>query len=163
MADTLTRETGPPTGLHPWGQRLAAVLHLLTSLVLALLYLVPAALLLVAVNEVSITAVRAFLGGAEAREALPRTAALSALLVPAATLLARFSCRVQRSRLANVFGAVEATDPEPRSGGRPVVRALRGAFGGDAWSAVLYSTAAGLLGLLSGGDWSRCWSPTGSA
>nr|WP_133741277.1 sensor histidine kinase [Actinorugispora endophytica] len=137
--------------LRPWGERLVAVLHLFTSLVLALLYLAPAAILLAAVNGFSITGVQALLGDADARQTMPQVSVLLVLTVPAATLLARFSCRIQRSRLGSVFGIVESTEPEPRREGGPVRRVLRVLFGLDAWSAVLYSAVAGLTGLLSGG------------
>ncbi|GLU47546.1 sensor histidine kinase [Nocardiopsis ansamitocini] len=136
---------------RPWVERLVAVLHLLTSLVLALLYLAPGALLLIGVNELTNEVLSVLAGDPEAQERLPSTIVASGIVpLPLVTLLARLACWVQRSRLEAVFGVVEAVPLAPGARGGLPVRVLRYLFGRDAWSAVLYSTTAGIVGLASG-------------
>ncbi|UOE22196.1 sensor domain-containing protein [Thermobifida halotolerans] len=137
-------------GLGVWRERLVAVLHLFTSLVLSLLYLIPATLLFLMVGSLSATVAEILLGMVSPDWELPVLAFLTAWALPVSTLLARFCTRVQRRRMSDLFGIVETTVPES-SEDHPAVRVLRFLLGRDAWTAVLYSTAAGLVGLMSGG------------
>lgn len=69
----------------------------------------------------------------------------------AATLTARLACRIQRHRLDTVFGIVETETPDPLPAAGPALRTWRLLSGPHAWSMVIYSTAAGLHGLLLAG------------
>ncbi|GAA1984042.1 hypothetical protein GCM10009799_06810 [Nocardiopsis rhodophaea] len=145
-----------------WGERLIGVLHLMASLVLSALYLLPAVMLAVAVAWVVLRASGLVLQiGERVAQDLTVTLHLGDLVIegliflvlfpPLATLIARLSCAVQRNRLESVFGVTGpgALILESLSTGR--FRVLGFLFGRDAWTAVVYSTAAGLQGLLSGG------------
>ncbi|CAM3807890.1 histidine kinase [Nocardiopsis rhodophaea] len=145
-----------------WGERLIGVLHLMASLVLSALYLLPAVMLAVAVAWVVLRASGLLLQiGERVAQDLTVTLHLGDLVIegliflvlfpPLATLIARLSCAVQRNRLESVFGVTGpgALILESLSTGR--FRVLGFLFGRDAWTAVVYSTAAGLQGLLSGG------------
>ncbi len=134
--------------------RLVEVLHLMTSLTLALFYLLPACLLIVSATWIGFTATAPWLPDLPRPGPAPLAvdALLFLLLLPAAaTLLARLSCQVQRNRLDDVFGIVETSPPDPLTDDTPLLRAWRFVFGRDAWSAVVYSTATALHGLLAGG------------
>ncbi|MFV2199062.1 sensor histidine kinase [Nocardiopsis sp. LOL_012] len=135
-----------------WRARLVAVLHLMTTLVLALLYLLPAVLLLSALTW-------AVLLITPHPPSVPQTPApgrpaLDVLLLAAALCaagpLARLSCRIQRDRLRSVFGFVEADPADPADTGSPAARLWRSLFGGRAWVRVARSTAAGAYALLAG-------------
>ncbi|CAL9351948.1 hypothetical protein SUDANB67_00506 [Nocardiopsis dassonvillei] len=137
-----------------WRVRVVEVLHLMTSLALALCYLVPAFMLVVSATWVGFAVSGPWLP--EVSRLVPDRLLSDSLAflvgLPAlATLLARLSCRVQRNRLDNVFGIVETSPPDPLAHDKPLVRAWRFVFGRDAWSAVVYSTVAGIHGLLAGG------------
>ncbi|WP_017568965.1 sensor histidine kinase [Nocardiopsis halotolerans] len=137
-----------------WRVRLVEVLHLMTSLALALCYLVPAFLLVVAATWVGFAVSGPWLPEVSrlAPDRLSLDMAFFLVVLPAAaTLLARLSCRVQRNRLDNVFGIVETSPPDPLADDNPFLRAWRFVFGREAWSALVYSTVAGLHGLLAGG------------
>ncbi|GAA3746273.1 signal transduction histidine kinase [Spinactinospora alkalitolerans] len=135
---------------RPWRERSVSVLHLLTSLVLSLLYLVPVLLLTSIVNGVSWTLVLMLQERAVLLDTLVTVLSV-AILLPLTTLLARLACRIQRSRLEGVFGIVEAGVPPSAPEGGRTVRTARHLFGRDAWGAVFYSTAAGFSSLFTGG------------
>ncbi|MEE2036995.1 histidine kinase [Nocardiopsis sp. CT-R113] len=137
-----------------WRARLVEVLHLMTSLALALFYLVPACMLVVSATWVGFAVTLPWRPEAVDRSvgALVMDVLVFLVVFPAvAALLARLACRIQRERLDAVFGIVETSPPDPLSGDGPAVRAWRFLFGRDSWSMVVYSTAAGLHGLLAGG------------
>lgn len=154
----LTALAGVPfvSGPHGTGWRLllVQVLHLMTSLTLALFYLIPVSLLVTVATWIGMGL---YLPWTEAAADLPVTrialdsAAFVVALPVAATLLARLACRVQRDRLANVFGIVETDPPDPMADDLPWTRAWRFVFGREAWTMVVYSTAAGLHGLFAAG------------
>lgn len=138
----------------PWRTRLVEVLHLMTSLVLALFYLVPAAMLAVAATWVGFTVTSPWVAREPHHE--PGQLALGAfvflLLFPvAASLLARLACRMQRDRLDAVFGIVETSPPDPLHEDNRALRTWRFLFGRDAWTAIAFTTAVGVHGLLAGG------------
>ncbi len=146
-------------------ERLVALLHLLTSLALSAGYLLPAALLTLFGVWVSLLLWGGVTGllpqtGLRSAGDIANTVAFVLLAPTAATLLARLSGRIQRSRLASAFGIVEARDPAPAVRERdpaPAVRergparALAFLFGREAWTAVAHSTITGILGAVSGG------------
>ncbi|GAA0972919.1 sensor histidine kinase [Nocardiopsis tropica] len=137
-----------------WRVRMVELLHLVTSLALALFYLVPACLLVVSATWVGFAVTLPWLPDTPDRGlgGLAVDALLMLVASPvAASLLARLACRVQRERLGAVFGIVETSPPDPLPGDGPVVRAWRFVFGRDAWSMIVYSTVAGLHGLVAGG------------
>ncbi len=136
-------------GFGAWRERLVSVLHLFTSFALSLLYLTPAALLVLVVGSLSATVAEIVLGLVTLDWELPLLAALTLVSLPAATLLSRLFTLVQKKRVGSLFGIVETTVPE--AGDAPPLRALRFVLGRDAWTAVLYSTVAGATGLLFGG------------
>ncbi|MBB4929489.1 signal transduction histidine kinase [Lipingzhangella halophila] len=138
---------------RPWRERLVALLHLLTSFALSLGYLVPVALLVGSAVWLGMVVV----GTASEVLALPPVsllvsgAVLFLVLVPAAaTLLARLACAIQRSRLENVYGIVETRTPDPTAPSAGPARLLSFVFGRDAWTALVYSTVAAVLGIASG-------------
>ncbi|PSK98554.1 signal transduction histidine kinase [Murinocardiopsis flavida] len=140
------------TTARTWGDRAVALTYLLTSLVLALLHLVPAAWLLGGLVEFTDTVRMSLLGypnGAGVGGAF-----LSMILAPAvaATLLARAACWVGRARLAGLFGIVETPlpIPEPPHPRPMVLRVLDYLLGREAWAAVYRSTVIGLYGLFAG-------------
>nr|WP_236567987.1 MULTISPECIES: histidine kinase [unclassified Nocardiopsis] len=138
----------------PWRVRLVEVLHLMTSLALALFYLLPACLLVVSATWVGFAVTAPWLPDTPQRTVgrLATDAVVFLLLLPAAaTLLARLACRIQRDRLDNVFGIVETRPPDPLADDDRLLRAWRFVFGRDAWSSVVYGTVAALHGLLAGG------------
>ena len=137
-----------------WRARLVEVLHLMTSLALALFYLVPACMLVVSATWVGFALTLPWRPEAPDRNVGGLAMDVLVFLVvfpPVASLLARLACRIQRERLDAVFGIVETSPPDPLSGDGPAIRAWRFVFARDAWSMVVYSTAAGLHGLLAGG------------
>ncbi|CAL9346496.1 hypothetical protein SUDANB121_00389 [Nocardiopsis dassonvillei] len=125
----------------------------MTSLALSLFYLVPALMLVVAASWLGF----AITPGADdpwqgglwgfVTEAL----GMLVLLPAVAALLARLACRVQRHRLGTVFGIVETAPPDPLAPDGRWPRLWRFVFGRETWSMVVYTTAAGLHGLLLGG------------
>jgi signal transduction histidine kinase len=126
----------------------------MTSLALALFYLLPAFMLVVSATWVGLMIPGPWQESAPAREAsrLAADALVFILLFPpSATLLARLGCTVQRRRLGSVFGIVESAPPDPLADDNPLVRTWRFVFGRDAWSMVAYTTIAGLHSLLAGG------------
>jgi signal transduction histidine kinase len=145
---------GPENGGHGWRVLLVEVLHLMTSLALALFYLIPAALLVTAASWVGMGM---YLPWTDVPVDFPATRiaryalAFLVFLPVVATLLARLACRVQRDRLANVFGIVETSPPDPMADDQHWLRAWRFVFGREAWSMVVYSTVAGLHGLFAAG------------
>ncbi|WP_328807006.1 sensor histidine kinase [Nocardiopsis coralli] len=151
-------DTAPPvapgTGTA-WRQRAVEVLHLLTSLPLGVFYLLPALMLAAAVTALVLTFARPWLPWSTELGMLPTLSwevlALAALLCVLATLTARLACRIQRDRLDTVFGIVEADTPDPLPASGPLMRTWRFLFGARAWSMVVYSTVAGLHGLLLAG------------
>ncbi|WP_460776604.1 sensor histidine kinase [Nocardiopsis nanhaiensis] len=140
-----------------WRVRLVEILHLMTSLALALFYLLPAVLLLTAASWVGVglyppwTRDSDMLVGVTAIQIARDLVGFLVVLPVTATLLARLACRVQRDRLANVFGIVETSPPDPMAARGPWWRVWRFVFGREAWSMVVYTTVAGLHGLLAGG------------
>ncbi|WP_017611681.1 sensor histidine kinase [Nocardiopsis salina] len=152
-------DTAPPA--HPqrpgpaWQQRAVEILHLLTSLPLGALYLLPALMLAAAVTALVLTLARPWLPWSTELDMLPAPSwhvlALAALLCVAATLTARLACRLQRDRLDTVFGIVQAHTPDPLPTAGPLLRTWRFLFGARAWSMVIYSTVAGLHGLILAG------------
>ncbi len=137
-----------------WRVRLVEVLHLMTSLALALFYLVPAVLLVTAATWLGLR-LYVPLGGFPP-ELVPGHLLVDVVLFmvvfPAmAIVLSRLACYTQRSRLANVFGIVETRPPDPLADSGRWARGLATVFGPEAWSMVVYSTVAGLHGLLAGG------------
>lgn len=148
---------GPPPGVDPlWQRRTMEILHLLTSLALALLHLVPALLLAVAATGMSLLLTHPWLPETLRHSIDPMLwqIPVHAVLLPtAATLSARLACRVQRHRLDTVFGIVEADPPalDPFTTSTATGRTWRFLFGREAWSMVIYSTVAGLHGLLVAG------------
>ncbi|GHC80789.1 hypothetical protein GCM10007079_20000 [Nocardiopsis terrae] len=136
-----------------WRALLVEVLHLMTSLALALFYLLPAVLLVAAASWLGLVLFLPWMlpeshgAGRLAVEVL----FLAALPPVATTLLARLACQVQRNRLANVFGVVETNPPDPLAEDNVWLRALRYVFGREAWSMVVYSTVAGVHGLVAAG------------
>nr|WP_156365842.1 histidine kinase [Nocardiopsis sp. NRRL B-16309] len=137
-----------------WKARSIEVLHLMTSLALALFYLVPGFILVVSATWIGLTIATPW------QEALPirvwhelvvDVVVFVVLMPPAATLTARLGCAVQRRRLGTVFGIVESGAPDPLADDTPLLRTWRFVFGRDAWSMVAYTTIAGLHGLLAGG------------
>lgn len=154
----LTALAGVPfaSDLHGSGWRLllVQVLHLMTSLTLALFYLIPVSLLVMVASWIGMGL---FLPWTDIGFTYPVSQVVRdslgflVVLPVTATLLARLACRVQRDRLANVFGIVEATPPDPLADDNPWTRVWRFVFGRDAWTMVVYSTAAGLHGLFAAG------------
>ncbi|WP_431869984.1 histidine kinase [Nocardiopsis eucommiae] len=150
--------TGVPFAAGPrgsgWRLLLVQVLHLMTSLALALFYLIPVSLLVTVAAWIGMGLFLPWtdvgLSHSVSRIVRDSLGLLVALPV-AATLLARLACRVQRDRLANVFGIVETSPPDPLADDNPWVRVWRFVFGRDAWTMVVYSTAAGLHGLFAAG------------
>ncbi len=143
---------------HTWRVRLVEVLHLMTSLALALFYLVPACSLVASAAWVGLRLYAPWNPNPDLlTQGLPlQSPALEALVfvvvMPvAATLMARLACYTQRTRLANVFGIVEAGPPGLWVHSDPWARGWGFVFGRQAWSMVVYSTVAGLHGLLAGG------------
>ncbi len=136
-----------------WLERLVALLHLLTSFALSLGYLVPALLLVTSAVWLG-TTVAGTVSGFLAPPSAPRLVGggvLFLLLAPAgATLLARLACATQRARLASVYGIVETRTPDPTAPVSGAARAFRYTYGSHAWSALVYSTVAALLGIFSG-------------
>ncbi|MFC4563552.1 sensor histidine kinase [Nocardiopsis mangrovi] len=132
--------------------RLVGLLHLLTTLALSLLYLAPAGILVFVMPWVSVWLAGGVSGVfAPDQSGDPWLLAAGLLLLPtSATLLARLSCRIQRSRLESVFGIVETRVPDPVPPESAPVRALTFLYGREAWAAVLYSTVAGVQGVLAG-------------
>ncbi len=137
----------------PWRTRAAEIAHLMTSLALSLFYLVPAVMMVVSASWVGFAiapgAGDLWQGGP--LDALTEALAMVVLLPAAATLLARLACRVQRHRLSTVFGIVETAPPDPLAPYGRWSRLWRFVFGRESWSMVVYTTAAGLHGLLFGG------------
>ncbi|MEU3017800.1 histidine kinase [Nocardiopsis sp. NPDC007018] len=135
-------------------QLLVQVLHLMTSMTLALFYLIPVSLLVTVVTWIGMGMYLPWtdlgIDFPVSRIVWDSLGFLVALPV-AATLLARLACRVQRDRLANVFGIVETDPPDPMADDAPWTRAWRFVFGREAWTMVVYSTAAGLHGLFAAG------------
>ena len=136
-----------------WRVLLVDVLHLMTSLTLVLFYLAPAFLLVAAASWIGLVLFLPWpLPEVESMLEFSVDVLVFVALPPvAATLLARLACRVQRNRLANVFGIVETNPPDPMAGDNVWLRALRYVFGREAWSMVVYSTVAGIHGLLAAG------------
>ncbi|WP_017607721.1 sensor histidine kinase [Nocardiopsis xinjiangensis] len=137
-----------------WRTRAVQVLHLLTSLPLGLFYLLPALMLATAITALALTFAHPWLAWTQELSITPltwHTPIYAALLCVAATLTARLACRIQRERLDTVFGIVETQTPDPLPAPGPALRTWRLLFGPHAWSMVLYSTAAGLHGLLLAG------------
>ncbi|SIO84701.1 putative two-component system sensor kinase [Nocardiopsis sp. JB363] len=139
---------------NTWRVRLVEVLHLMTSLALAVFYLIPAALLVASATWLGLR-LYAPIGGFPP-ELVPGHLLVDTLLFVVvfpllATALARLACYTQRSRLANVFGIVETRPPDPLAGSGRWARGRAFVFGREAWSMVVYSTVAGLHGLLAGG------------
>ncbi|MBR8744857.1 sensor histidine kinase [Nocardiopsis sp. MG754419] len=126
----------------------------MTSLALSVFYLVPAVLLVTSATWVG---VGLYLPISDLRldRPLPLLAVdvlvFVALLPVAATLVARLACYTQRARLANVFGIVETRPLDPLARSGAWTRGWSFVFGRESWSMVVYSTAAGLHGLLAGG------------
>jgi signal transduction histidine kinase len=134
-------------------ERIVGLLHLLTSLALALLYLLPAALLVASWTLASVSAAGLISGLADVRAAETAAVAGLLLLAPAAAgLTARLACRVQRSRLHGVLGltAPAAPAPDPEGPASAPARALSFLSGRGAWGAIVSSTAVGLVGTFSG-------------
>ncbi|WP_017538798.1 MULTISPECIES: sensor histidine kinase [Nocardiopsis] len=137
-----------------WAERLLALLHLLTSLVLSVLYLVPGALLLVAATAVSFETYYFLAGtpyGAQGPMDVARQAGLVAGLAVLGMLTARLCCALQRRWLGDAFGVVETRPPDPDVPSSRPGRVLNHLFGAEAWGNLLYCTVAGLQGLLAGG------------
>ena len=139
-----------------WQRRTVEILHLMTSLALALLYLVPGLTLVVAATGVGLVLAHPWMPEILRNSADPmlwEVLVYAVLLPTAATLSARLACRVQRHRLDTVFGIVEAGPPAPApfTESTVPVRTWRFLFGREAWSMVAYSTVAGLHGLLIAG------------
>ncbi|USY17022.1 sensor histidine kinase [Nocardiopsis exhalans] len=138
-----------------WRVLLVEVLHLMTSLALALFYLLPATLLLgtaAAWFTLALYLPWTDLSVDLSFGRLARDTVWFLVVMPAAaTLLARFACQVQRDRLANVFGIVETSPPDPLADDNPWWRAWRFVFGREAWSMVVYTTVAGIHGLFAAG------------
>ncbi|WP_397223055.1 sensor histidine kinase [Nocardiopsis lambiniae] len=138
----------------PWRARAVEIAYLMTSFALAPLQLVPAFMMIIAASWVGLVIARPWSPSPAAESPLDFLveAVLLLVVLPAcATLLARATCRVQRHRLGAVFGLVEAGAPDPLAPEGRWSRLARFVFGRDAWSMVVYSTAAGLHGLLFGG------------
>ncbi|TQN27829.1 signal transduction histidine kinase [Haloactinospora alba] len=165
-AATAALVPGAATGAAPagWRERLVGVLHLVTSLALSVLYLLPAALLVAVAAAVSLAGLHlagapGVLSGTALAPASDLPAGVLAglaggtavSLTAAATLLARLCCWVQRRRLETVFGVVESGAPDPMAPGSRPARAVSYLYGRDAWSAVARGTAAGAYGALAGG------------
>ncbi|RNL81602.1 sensor histidine kinase [Halostreptopolyspora alba] len=161
MADTTSAESAAPvasldagaTTERWWRERTVGLLHLLTSFALSLGFLVPPALLVGSAAWLG-TAVAGTVSDALATPS-PRYLGIGAvvclLLAPtAATLLARLACAIQRNRLASVYGIVETRTPDPTAPTGGLARGARYAFGGHAWSALVYSTVSAILGITSG-------------
>ncbi|GAA3978780.1 sensor histidine kinase [Thermobifida alba] len=138
------------SGLGAWRERLISVLHLFTSFALSLLYLVPAALLVLMAGSLSSTVAEIMLRLVPVDWELPVLAALTLVSLPVATLLSRLCTHIQKKRVGALFGIVETTVPEPDDA-PPLLRGLRYVLGREAWTTVLYSTVAGFTGLLAGG------------
>ncbi|MET9795390.1 sensor histidine kinase [Nocardiopsis alba] len=139
---------------YTWRARLVEVLHLMTSLALALFYLFPACLLVASITWVGVALYAPFgrTGPALPPERVATDVLVFMVVFPVvATLLARLACSVQRVRLANVFGIVEAHTPDPMARSNRWARGWSFVFGREAWSMVVHSTAAGLHGLVVGG------------
>ncbi|PWV55024.1 histidine kinase [Nocardiopsis sp. L17-MgMaSL7] len=154
----LTALAGVPfaSDLHGSGWRLllVQVLHLMTSLTLALFYLIPVSLLVMVASWIGVGLFLPWtdIGSTYPASQIVRDSLGFLVALPVtATLLARLACRVQRDRLANVFGIVEADPPDPLADDNPWTRVWRFVFGRDAWTMVVYSTAAGLHGLFAAG------------
>ncbi|SKA37391.1 Signal transduction histidine kinase [Marinactinospora thermotolerans DSM 45154] len=129
-------------------ERLVAVLHLLTSLALSLLYLFPALLLLVGADMFS-RELFAPPGGEWRWGILANILMLwGGVLAPAATLLARINRWIQRVRLGDTPLPVvtEPLSPTPVAPWRWLVLL----YGREAWSCVLHSTVIGAYGLAAG-------------
>ncbi|WP_121188439.1 sensor histidine kinase [Nocardiopsis sp. Huas11] len=126
----------------------------MTSLALALFYLVPGFMLVVSATWVGLAIAVPWQEGMPARvwpEIGVDALVFVVLFPPVATLLARLGCTVQRRRLGTVFGIVESRPPDPLADDNLPLRTWRFVFGRDAWSMVAYTTIAGLHGLLAGG------------
>ncbi|MDA2807890.1 sensor histidine kinase [Nocardiopsis suaedae] len=136
-----------------WGERLLALLHLLTSLVLSALYLVPATFVTLAAAVVGFEIYYNLIGAAFAAQGTAVLVQAGAALAFAVLgmLGARLSCALQRRWLGDAFGVVETRPPEPDTPSSPPGRALNFVFGAEAWGNLLYCTVAGLLGLTVGG------------
>ncbi|MEV2275646.1 histidine kinase [Nocardiopsis sp. NPDC049922] len=136
---------------------MVAVLHLMTSLTLAVLYLLPGLLLVLSATWIGLTLILPWVpdlvptGRRPSGVARIVADALFLLVLPvSATLLARLACRVQRDRLGSVFGIVETQPPDPLDPGGGLGRGWRFPFGRDAWAHVARSAVAGVHALLSG-------------
>ncbi|MBB6173639.1 signal transduction histidine kinase [Nocardiopsis mwathae] len=163
--DRLVRAAAERLFARSWSERLVGVLHLLASLVLSALYLLPLGMLVVAASWIVLRPIgladRIAERGGDGYAALPvgdlfvEGVIFLVLLPPLATLIARLACAVQRHRLESVFGIPAAGVPRPETaaGGRlkPLLQAAVHLAGRDAWTAVVHSTAIGLQGLVSGG------------
>ncbi len=126
----------------------------MTSFALSLFYLLPAITLVAAASWAGFTFAP---GGGDPwdgglAELAGDVLGMLVVLPAVAVLLARLACRVQRHRLGTVFGIVEtAPPPDPLAPDGRWPRLWRFLFGREAWSMVVYTTAAGLHGLLFGG------------
>ncbi|GAB3463375.1 hypothetical protein GCM10027570_50570 [Streptomonospora sediminis] len=138
--------------------RLYGLLHLLTSFALSLGFLVPALLVVFLGTALVLT----FFG--RLIDALPQGSpptvpvliGFAAAMLTAAPLLARVACRIQRSRLEDVFGIVETRVPEPAptKPGNPallLLRAIDYLYGRSAWTAFVCATLTGIQGVVLGG------------
>ena len=136
-----------------WGERLLAVLHLLTSLVLSLLYLVPATLVLLAATVAGFEIYYNLIGAPFAAQGPEILVQAGAVLVFAVLgmLGARLSCALQRRWLGDAFGVVETRPPDPDAPSSLPGRVLHYLFGAEAWGCLLYCTVAGLQGVFFGG------------
>ena len=137
-----------------WKARSIEVLHLMTSLALAMFYLVPGFMLVVSATWVGLTIATPWQKAVPTREWYELVVDVLVFVIlfpPTATLLARLGCTVQRRRLGTVFGIVESGAPDPLADDTPLLRTWRFVFGREAWSMVAYTTIAGLHGLLAGG------------
>ncbi|GAB3483768.1 sensor histidine kinase [Nocardiopsis coralliicola] len=153
MADTVgLRAAGAAlTARIGWGARVTALLDLLTSVALAIVFCMPAVMIAVAVIALVLPLFGPWIGLQDtAKGLLPGQVALALGLLLGSTLLARLCCRIQRARLSDTFGMVESTPPDPLRPRTPVGRAVDLVIGPGAWSALLYSTIAGVQALIAG-------------
>src|SRR5690606_32713968 len=135
---------------HGWSERTVALLGVLTSFALSFLYLLPAGMLVVSASSVTIPLAQNITGDRYDPAALPRQLLFAVVMLVGALLAARLCCRIQRSRLGDTHGIEETAPPDPLAPGTLPGRAFSLVFGAEAWHALLYTTLAGVQGMLAG-------------